>query len=358
MRSVFHKGLCAQTLECSGNNLSVSPLFLHPSISHALFRVHIQVQDNVYLNPPPTGLQNPLNLIQDLLGIAGRCPDAAGSVRADIVEHGDISHRTGQNLQTAASDDGDRFAGATAPAVDVGVAHAGEHDLSDLLGGHPLVGAVSGQADDLEFLRVVGPQRGLDDAGLDGGDADAVRRLQAGQGAHEGLDAVLGRVVQRHGEAGRLAGDAGNVHDRLWVRRAARRRGGEEVRDGQLRHADRVRQVDVEQLEPPAQRVVGRLGRARRVPEVAPGRLKDAGAGTYNVDGPKVLRGRLEHGVEVAPRGHVRHLEDGLVGGRLVSLHQLLRFRAQGEVREEHVGPILKQQTGEFEIDACWSVNQ
>lgn len=96
---------------------------------------------------------------------------------------------------------------------------------------------------------------------------------------------MLADAVHWEHERCDLRRDAANVNDEFWVRGAGGRRGGQEMRNGELRDANRVGQVDVEQLVSPAERVVLRFGRAGRVPEIGPMWFEDAGAGADDVKG-------------------------------------------------------------------------
>ena len=115
-----------------------------------------------------------------------------------------------------------------------------DHDVRDELGRHPRV--VLGEH--FEFLRVVGPQGGLDDAGGDGRHSDAEPGVERGKGADEAVDTVLCRVVDGAGERSVLACYAGDVDDGFGGGFVVL--GGEEVGDGELGCADGMGEIDVE----------------------------------------------------------------------------------------------------------------
>lgn len=229
-----------------------------------------------------------------------------------------------------------------------------DHDARDLLRRHPAVA----DAERAQLLGVLRPQRRAHDARRDGRDADPQPRLQRAEAAHEAVERVLARVVQRRRERRRLPRDRRDVDDRLGVGGARRpRRLGEEVRDCELRRADRVRQVDVEEGVAAGRGRVGRGRAARWVPEVGKGRLVDAGAGADDVDAAEVRRRGREHGFELGPVAHVGLLEDGLASavgcaGWLVCVDERLGFGPEGEVGEDDVGALFEEEPCEFEIDA------
>ena len=116
-----------------------------------------------------------------------------------------------------------------------------DHDVRDELGCHPRV--VLG--DHFHFLRIVGPQGSLDDAGGDGRDSDAEAGVERCEGADEAVDSVLGGVVDGAGERRGLACDAGDVDDGFFGGGFGVL-GGEEVGDCELGGADGMGEVDVE----------------------------------------------------------------------------------------------------------------
>ena len=142
-----------------------------------------------------------------------------------------------------------------------------DHDVRDELGCHPRV--VLGKH--FEFLRVVGPQRGLDDAGGDGRDSDAEAGVERCEGADEAVDSVLCGVVDGAGERSVLACDAGDVDDGFGGGVGVL--GGEEVGDGELGGADGMGEVDVEARVAVGCGTVFGRGLARRVPEIGEGLL-------------------------------------------------------------------------------------
>lgn len=208
------------------------------------------------------------------------------------------------------------------------------------------------------------PQRRADDAGRDGVDAHARLRVQRRQAAHEAGDGELAGAVEGRVEVGHLPGHRADVDDALGVegRRprgrgpvAARRR-VQPQRERQLRRADRVRDVDVEQLVVPPVRVVAGLGRgARRVPEVGPVRLVDAGAGAEDVEVAEGGERGREQVAQRRPRRHVRLVEGGArrLGGVVVLADEVLGLGPQGDVGEDDVAVAGEEEAGEGEVDAC-----
>ncbi len=85
------------------------------------------------------------------------------------------------------------------------------------------------------------------------------------------------------------------------------------MRDRQLRHADRVCEVDVEECIATTGRVVPRRARggAGWVPEIREGRLVDACARADDVDAAEVLVCGVEETGELRPVCHVCLPEDG-----------------------------------------------
>lgn len=158
----------------------------------------------------------------------------------------------------------------------------GQHRLGHLLRLDP---DVLDRVDPPQLLRVLRPQRRLDDARRDAVDADAGqvrpgRRLQVGEGADEVGDAALGRDVEGRRDDGPLGGDGGDVDD------GAGRAALEEVRDGLLGCVDGVDEVDIEAGVPAAVGGVFGDGRSGRVPEIGEGLGRVWGSDTETqVDG-------------------------------------------------------------------------
>lgn len=122
---------------------------------------------------------------------------------------------------------------------------------------------------------------------------------------------VNGRVEIRH-----LARYTTYDDDSLWILRRdflLSRRWVEEVADGELCAANRMRNVDVETGVAAAGGLVFAfpVGGTGWVPEVAPVRVVDACAGADDVDGVELLEGGGEHALELRPVGHIGLEEDG-----------------------------------------------
>ena len=157
---------------------------------------------------------------------------------------------------------------------------------------------------------------------------------------------MLGRHVQRRVQVRGLPRDAADDDDALLRARAR----SEEVRDGELRRADRVREVDVQAGVAAGVGRVAAGGLARGVPEGGPVRVVDAGAGADDVHGLEVL---FRGGEEVGERGPGRHVgfyKAGAGGGGGVFLQEGLGFRAEGEVGEDDVAAVGEEEGREAEV--------
>lgn len=261
------------------------------------------------------------------------------------------------------------------------VLDAPQHGHRHLIGRHP---AVLVRVNERHLVRVVFPQRRPYHTRRDRVDADAVLFLEWLEAAYEPVDAKLGRAVQGRVDVGHLARDGPNVHDALWVRRGdgglarvgGRRRRGrgrgrgrvQPVRHGELRRADGMRQVDVQE------RIVARVGagfvagagRAGRVPEAGPRGLVDAGAGTHDVDVAEFLERDVKEVRQGGPRGHVGRDKDGARAVVVVAVlgDEPLCFGAETEIGEHDVAVARQQERCEGEVDAgpgaraffCWRV--
>jgi hypothetical protein len=126
----------------------------------------------------------------------------------------------------------------------------------------------------------------------------------------------------------------------------------------QLRQADRVRQVDVEQLIPRLGDRIRRPARARRDPEVAKGFLEYTGARAHDVDGAEGALGRVEGVLELRPGCHVAFFEDsssasaGGAGGagRGGGVDEVLGFGPEGQVGDKNVAAFGDEGFGEAEV--------
>jgi hypothetical protein len=123
----------------------------------------------------------------------------------------------------------------------------------------------------------------------------------------------------------------------------------------QLRQADRVCQVDVEQLVPRLGDRVHRPARARRDPEVTKGFLEYAGARAHDVDGAEGALGCVEGVLELCPGCHVAFFEDGSStsaggAGRGGGVDEVLGFGPEGQVGDENVAAFGDEGFGEAEV--------
>lgn len=111
------------------------------------------------------------------------------------------------------------------------------------------------------------------------------------------------------------------------------------VRYGDLRGADGVRQVDVQQGIVTPVRAILALRRPGGEPEVRPVRLVDSGAGADDIEASEFAERSLEHPGESRPRGHVGFDEQGsrgFVSGRVLG-DELLGFGAEREVCDDDI---------------------
>jgi hypothetical protein len=118
----------------------------------------------------------------------------------------------------------------------------------------------------------------------------------------------------------------------------------------QLRQADRVRQVDVEQLVPRLGDRVHRPVCAWRDPEVANGFLEDAGAGAHDVDGAEGTLGRVEGVLELCPGCHVAFFKDGTRARGGGGVNEVLGFGPKGQVGDEDVAAFGDEGFGEAKV--------
>lgn len=301
------------------------------------------------LAPDTSILQPPEDIVPTLTDI----PRGQTLLRIQIGP-GVIQHRDAPCVIFADLEDG--------PAHEALLLDAAEHRHGHLVRGHP---AVRLRVDVLHLLGVLLPQRRADDARGDGADADPVALVQRREAAHEPVHRELGRPVDGRAEVGHLARHRPNVHDPLGVRRRGPRLRlpvccwwwVQPVREGQLRRADGVRQVDVQEGVAARLAVGGvpALGAARRVPEVGPVGLVDTGPWTDDVDGPELPDGHVEHVGQGRPRRHVRLGEDGpwALAGVAVLCDELLGIGPEGEVCEDDIAAARQKQSCKGEVDSC-----
>ena len=106
--------------------------------------------------------------------------------------------------------------------------------------------------------------------------------------------------------------------------------------------------IDVKDLVPISFRIILRRGRTRWVPEVAEGRFKDTGTGTYNVNGAELLFGSYKHAFKVRPRCYVCLLENCSRLAFTELTHKSLGFISEAEVRKKDIGTAFKEKTSKF----------
>lgn len=123
------------------------------------------------------------------------------------------------------------------------------------------------------------------------------------------------------------------------------------MRNGKLRHPNRMNQVDVIKLITIRVRCIKRLCCPWRVPEITPVRLVHPRPWADDIYVTEFFDREGEHRFQVAPFCYVRAEEEGAGVGCTVLVDEGLRFGAEGEVGYEDGTVASEQEAREFKRD-------